>query len=183
FRGPDGASQARYFINLASFGMGGEVASRANNFLNPLGGRISFLYATAVSFLRYQRKEIQLRLDGADEPLRFSIYNVAVGNGRFHGAGMQACPTAVLNDGILEVTVIEYLRMLEAIIDFPVLYSDNVYRHPKVKHFRARSVVAQASDPVQIEIDGEPLGTLPLEITVLIRRIPVLVPPSSPLLS
>src|SRR5262249_21508808 len=47
FRGASGGSKTRNFVNLLSFGMGGEVASRAKNLLNPLGGSAAFLYATA----------------------------------------------------------------------------------------------------------------------------------------
>ncbi len=177
FQGDGGAPQSRYFVNLLSFGMGGEVATRSRNWLNPLGGRVSFLYATAAAFLRYDMKTVRLRLDGNADALSFSVYNVAVGNGRFHGGGMQACPAAVLNDGLLDVTIIENMGRFQAIRDFRILYSDNVYRHPRVKHLRARTLHAEADEPVRIEIDGEPLGALPLEVTVLPRRLPVLVPP------
>ncbi|HYM03478.1 MAG TPA: diacylglycerol kinase family protein, partial [Stellaceae bacterium] len=120
FRGHDGSQQTRYFINLLSFGMGGDVASRSRNILSPLGGRAAFLYASAVSLARYRRKQVRLALDGG-QPLSLSIYNIAVGNGRFHGGGMQACPTAVLDDGILEVTVIDYMSILQVLRDFPML--------------------------------------------------------------
>jgi YegS/Rv2252/BmrU family lipid kinase len=176
FQGWDGRTQTRYFINLLSFGMGGEVASRANNLLTPLGGTAAFLYATAIAFFVYRRKQVRLRLDGAREARSFVIYNVAVGNGRFHGGGMQACPTADLSDGVLEVTVIEYLRRWEAIRDFPVLYSDNVYRHPKVKHLRGARLAAESFEEVRIEVDGEPLGTLPLEVSVAPASLTVLAP-------
>ena len=172
----------RYFVNLLSFGMGGEVAVRSCNILSPLGGTIAFLYATAVAFFVYERKQVRLLLDDSPVPHNFEIYNVAVGNGRFHGGGMRACPTAVLNDGIFEVTVIEYLKRWEAMRDIRVLYSENVYQHLKARHLRASRLVAESDEPVFIEIDGEPLGRLPLEITVLPRRLRVLVPPRSRLL-
>ena len=182
YRDPQGSARTRYFVNLASFGMGGDVAARASNFLNPLGGTVSFLYASAVALFRYQGKRVRLRLDGSPEARSVTIHNVAVGNGRFHGGGMQACPTALLHDGVLEVTVIEYMRVWEAIRDFPVLYSDDVYRHPKVQHLRARRLTADSDDTVLIEIDGEPLGKLPLDVEVLPQRLNVLVAPDSPLL-
>jgi len=175
FRGVDGRKQTRYFVNLVSFGMGGEVASRAKNILSPLGGTAAFLWATLVSFFVFERKAVRLRVDG-DAGRLWEIYNIAVGNGRFHGGGMQACPTADLADGVLEVTVIEYLRRWEAIKDLPVLYSDNVYRHPKVSHLRGKRVVAESDEEVRIEVDGEPLGTLPLEITVAPGALTVLAP-------
>ena len=96
---------------------------------------------------------------------------------------MHPCPTAVLNDGILEVTVIEYLHLFELARDIRILYSANVYRHPKVHHLRGRRIVARAEEPTLIEIDGEPLGALPLEVTIAPGRLLVVVPRSSPLLA
>jgi len=176
FRGVDGRPQTRYFVNLVSFGMGGEVASRAKNMLTPLGGTAAFLWATLVSFFVFERKAVRLRVDGEAGRV-WEIYNIAVGNGRFHGGGMQACPTADLADGVLEVTVIEYLRRWEAIKDLPVLYSDDVYRHPKVSHLRGTRVMADSEEEVRIEVDGEPVGTLPLEITVVPGALTVLASP------
>jgi YegS/Rv2252/BmrU family lipid kinase len=176
FRGFDGALRTRYFINVLSFGMGGDVAGRARNLLSPLGGKAAFLYASACALLRYERKQVTLQLDGGNPPFSFSIYNVAVGNGRFHGGGMQACPAAVLNDGMFEVTVIEYMPALRVLLDFPALYSGNIYRHPKVRRLRGAAIDAESREPVRIEIDGEALGMLPLHISVLPQRLPVLAP-------
>ena len=176
FQGRDGTPQTRYFINVASFGMGGEVAARSSNFLSPLGGTVAFLYASAVSLLGYRCKTVRLTVDQNVLPAA-SIFNVAVGNGRFHGGGMQACPRAVLNDGALEVTLIRCMSRFRVLKDFPVLYSDNIYRHRKVGHARGRRLLAEADEPVRIEIDGEPLGTLPLEITVIPEALSVLIPP------
>ena len=96
---------------------------------------------------------------------------------------MHPCPTAALNDGILEVTVIEYLNPFELARDIRILYSDNVYQHPKVHHLHGRRIVARAEEPTLVEIDGEPLGALPLEVTIAPSRLPVVVPKSSPLLA
>ena len=179
FRARDGSTSTRYFVNLLSFGMGGEVASRAQTAPPALGGSTAFLYATLISFFVYQQKRVRLRLDGSEAAESFAIYNIAVGNGRFHGGGMRVCPTADPSDGVFEVTVIDYLRRWEALKDLRVLYSENVYRHPKVRHLRASRLQAESAEEVRIEIDGEPLGTLPLEVEVLPQRLNVLFPPAS----
>jgi YegS/Rv2252/BmrU family lipid kinase len=183
FLGMGGATQTRYFINLVSFGMGGDVASRCKNLLSPVSGTAAFLWATFSTFLGYRGRRARMRLDKSEDWQSVFITNIAVGNGRYHGGGMQPCPTAILNDGIFEVTVIDYLSMFELIRDVRVLYSDNVYRHPKVHHFRAREIQAESDELTRLEIDGEPLGSLPLEIRVLPARLPVIVPHSSPLLA
>mgnify|MGYP001361164799 CR=1 FL=1 len=175
----DGSRRERYFLNLVSFGMGGAVASRAKNFLSFLGGKAAFLWATFLVLLRYRGKSVNLFLDDSPNPVRTFVTNIAVGNGQFHGGGMHPCPRAVLNDGILDVTVIDYMTILPLARDIKILYSDSVLRHPKVHSFRAGKVVAEGDPETFIEVDGEPLGALPLEITVLPRRIKVQVGPAS----
>lgn len=172
-RCPSGEMKLRYFANVVSFGMGGEVAARAKNALSRVSGKAAFLYATAEVFLRYSPKMVELRLDGEPAGVRFGILNIAIGNGRYHGGGMHVCPRARLDDGLLEVTVIEALGMYELARDMKVLYSDNLYVHPKTRHFHARTVIAEAATPVSIEVDGEPLGTLPVELSLMPRAIPI----------
>jgi diacylglycerol kinase (ATP) len=181
FCGHAGAPQIRCFINMASFGMGGEVAARSRNAARALGGGAAFFWATLRTFVAYRAKRVRLELDGEKLPGEFLITHVAVGNGGFHGGGMHPCPRAVPDDGLLEVTVIDCLRMFELARDIRVLYSDDVYRHPKVHHYRARRVVALANEPVQLELDGEPLGRLPFEATILPARLNVVVPRRGPL--
>lgn len=170
-----GGRAQRYFVNLASFGMGGEVALRAKNFLSSASGKAAFLYATVDVFFRYRPKTVDLSLDG-HAPARYTILNIAIGNGRYHGGGMHVCPRAKLDDGALEVTVIEALGMLALAKDLPVLYSDNVYKHPKAHHARARRITATSSETVSVEIDGEALGTLPIEVEAVPRALRLIVP-------
>ena len=181
FTGQDGSPCQRYLVNLASFGMGGDVAATVKNHLAVFGGKTAFMWATLKTLARYRGRRVEIEIDNCGKALPFFITNVAVGNGQYHGGGMHPCPYAVVDDGLLEVTVIDYLKLFELVRDIRVLYSDNIYSHPKVHHLRARRIVATADEPTQIEVDGEPLGRLPLEIEVLPRRLPVLLSPSSPL--
>ena len=170
-----GGRASRYFINLASFGMGGEVATRAKNALSSMSGKAAFMYATVEVFFRYQAKTVELSLDGG-APTTHKILNIAIGNGRYHGGVMHVCPKALLDDGVLEVTVIDSLGMLTLAKDLRVLYSDNVYEHAKIHHNRAKQIRATSDARVSIEVDGEALGTLPIEVRVLPAAIRMLVP-------
>ncbi|MEZ5352426.1 MAG: diacylglycerol kinase family lipid kinase [Bryobacteraceae bacterium] len=161
-----GAQSTRYFANLVSFGMGGEVAARAKNFFQAFGGKAAFLYSTIEVALAYRAKTVRLAVDGEDAG-EHSILNIAIGNGRFHGGGMHVCPRAILDDGALDVTVIGALSLVELVRDMPVLYSADIYRHPKTRQFRGRIVQAESPETVSIEVDGEPLGKLPLTLTAL----------------
>lgn len=172
YQSPEGRREWRYFVNVVSFGMGGEVAARAKNVVSKVSGKGAFLMATAQVFLAYQPKTAELTVDGhAHGP--FTITNIAIGNGRYHGGGMHVCPKALLDDGELEVTVIEALSSYELIRDIKVLYSPNLYVHPKTHHLRGSRISAHSHQTVSIEVDGEPLGALPLEFSVVSGAIRV----------
>ena len=181
FRDNSGGQASRYFVNLTSFGMGGHVAAHSKNFMGWFGGRAAFFWATIKTFLTYHGRQVNLLLDESSTRLPFFITNVAIGNGQYHGGGMRPCPAAVPNDGVFDVTVIEYAGALRLLSSISMLYSGEVYAHPKVRHFEAARIRAEASSATEIEIDGEPLGTLPLEITIQPRQLHVLVSHSSPL--
>lgn len=168
-----GAAQERYFVNLVSFGIGGFVAARSRNFLTPLGGKMAFLWATLLVLLSWRGRTVTLKIDGSATPGTHRVTDICVGNGRFYGGGMHPCPTAAMDDGIFEVTVIDYMNMFRLMRDMSVLYSDNVYRHPKTHHLRGARIEAAAAAPTFLQVDGEPLGRLPVEITLLPRLLPI----------
>jgi diacylglycerol kinase (ATP) len=182
FRANGGGLASRYFVNLVSFGMGGHVAAQSRNFMGRFGGKAAFFWATVRTFFSFRGRQVSLSLDGSSTRLPFFITNVAVGNGQFHGGGMRPCPAAVPNDGVFDLTIINYAGALKLLSSISMLYSGEVYSHPKVRHFEASRILAEASSATEIEIDGEPLGTLPLEIILLPRQLRVLVAPTSPLL-
>jgi diacylglycerol kinase (ATP) len=172
YESPEGGRASRYFANVVSFGMGGEVAARAKNLVSKVSGKGAFLLATAQVFLAYQPKTAEITVDGqAHGP--YTITNIAIGNGRYHGGGMHVCPKALLDDGELEITVIEALSSYELIRDIKVLYSENLYVHPKTHHLRGKRISAHSHQLVSIEVDGEPLGALPLEFSVVPAAIRV----------
>lgn len=176
----EGGAGSRYFINITSLGMGGEVCIRSKNFLSPLGGQIAFFYGTLQGFFIYRAKTVDLYLDGEQVPQSYKILNIPVAIGTHHGGGMHVCPEARLDDGILEVTVIEHLGMLTMIKDLNYLYTGNIYEYPKVHHYRVKTVRAESQERVKIEVDGEALGILPVEFSILPRAMKVLVPKDSP---
>ena len=146
--------------------MGGAVAARANRSSKALGGQFAFLAATLQTALTFSGNSVTLRLDESKR-IEAKITNVAVGNGQYHGAGMWVCPGASIDDGLLDVTVIRYLSLLELARNLPALYNGRIYSHPKVQSHRVKVVHADSREPALIEIDGEPLGRLPIEVSVL----------------
>jgi YegS/Rv2252/BmrU family lipid kinase len=168
----------RYFINIASFGMGGLVDSIVNSSSKALGGKASFFLATARAAIKYKNKRVRLTLDGG-APLERRIYNVAVANGRFFGGGMQVAPMAALDDGVFDVVSLGDFGAAEAALQVRHIYKGTHIGMPKVEHWKARHVVAEpvdGADKVLLDVDGEQPGSLPSTFEMLPGAIRLKVP-------
>ena len=162
-----GSGTQRLFVNMASFGLGGETTRR----LGARGGRTRYLTSMLRVFARLEPSRVRFVLDGRAEEV--SAIHVSIGNGRYQGAGMHVCPRAELDDGLLDITVIDDLSIWELLANIHTVYNGRIYDHPKVRHFRAARIEADAGAPLALELDGEPVGALPLSVEVLPRVLRV----------
>jgi diacylglycerol kinase family enzyme len=68
------------------------------------------------------------------------------------------------------------VALAEVAANLRLLYSGDIYSHPKVHHWRAVRVRAEARPATPLELDGEPVGTLPLEAEVLPQALRLIAP-------
>jgi YegS/Rv2252/BmrU family lipid kinase len=175
-----GPVESRVFINIASFGIAGLVDSIVNRSSKMLGGKLSFLLATARAALRYENQRVRLVFDGNEaEAVEQTINNVAVANGRFFGGGMMIAPRAELDDGRFDVVAVGDVAALEMAKDFGKLFKGTHLSLPKVSSWRATRVDARAvreDEDVLLDVDGEAPGALPASFTLLPRALQLVVP-------
>ncbi len=169
-----GAPRLRYFNNLTSFGMSGEVdrrvnASRAGRIL---GGKGAFLLATLQTLATYRNPRVLLRCD--DEPFsNQAVRLVIVANGCYAGGGMCFAPGAALEDGWFDVVIFGNLSRGQILRHLPRIYRGTHLDLPGVQHKRARRIEARSHDTVLLDIDGEAPGRLPVTIEILPQILPV----------
>src|SRR5688500_9900776 len=83
YRTWEGAEETSYFANVASAGMSGAIAQRANETTKALGGKASYLWATVAVFARWQNSELRVSVDG--ETRVAPMHDVVVANGKTFG--------------------------------------------------------------------------------------------------
>ena len=157
---------SRYFHNITSFGLGGEVAQRVNRTTKAFGPFNSFMWATLISIFLYGKKRIRIRIDNAFEQ-EFTVWNVAVANGQYHGGGMWVAPDASVHDGLFNVTVIGDLTIPEVFLNLSKLYNGRIYDIDKVVILTGQKVEALSDQRVLLDVDGEQPGTLPIVIDMV----------------
>ena len=165
----------RYFHNVASFGVGGDVVQRVNTSRKRFGPLVAFLWATCFTLLFSKVKAIRLRLDHGPEQVH-TVWNLAVANGQYHGGGMRVAPQARINDGLFQVVIIPGLSLQQIVRHLPKLYNGRIVEVPGVIMSQARSVAAESRDDTLLDVDGEQIGRLPVSIEMLPRAVTLIVP-------
>ncbi len=175
FRGPTGEVCERHFVNVASFGLGAEAVRRVRGWSRFLPGRARYLAAALPTLAAGRGFDVRLWLDDA-APAEFRVTTVALANGRYQGGGILIAPQAAIDDGLIDVTLVERVGVGEVAANLRLLYSGGICSHPKVHHWSVARVRAEALTATPLELDGEPVGTLPLEAQVLPRSLRLISP-------
>ena len=166
FPKPNGDDGYYFFHNIASFGLGGEVARRVNRTTKAFGPFFSFFWATLVSLFLYGKKKVRVIVDGEFDR-EYHVWNIAVANGQYHGGGMWVAPDAAVDDGLFNVTVIGDLTLPEVFMNLAKLYSGKIYEIDKVATLTGRRIEVFSDQRVLLEVDGEQPGMIPVVVDVI----------------
>jgi YegS/Rv2252/BmrU family lipid kinase len=162
----EGAPAERLFVNVASFGCSGRVARLVSPRLKRVSGSLAFTLATVRALTTFRDQRVAISLDGGPV-LEYSITNCAFCNGRYFGAGLQVAPQALIDDGRFDVTLWSGFGLLDFVRKRRSLYSGTHVDEPGTRQFRARRATATGEAEVLFELDGESVGRLPVELTIL----------------
>lgn len=176
YRTWDGHEAQGIFANVASAGMSGAIAQRANGTTKALGGKASYLLATVAVFTGWSAVETRVTVDGEARSGR--MFDVVVANGRSFGGGMKICPEAKPDDGLLDVVTIGDVTKRDLVRTMPKIYRGTYLPHPKAEALRGRTVTIETDEPVPVQLDGEQPGTTPCSFEVLPGAIRLRVPPT-----
>jgi YegS/Rv2252/BmrU family lipid kinase len=166
FLDADGRAAQRYFVNVASFGVSGQVDREVNRASKGLGGKATFFLASVKAMWRYRDQAVRLRADGGPWHEE-RMTTVAVANGQYFGGGMRVAPGADASDGVFDVTVWSGYGLLDFALKSRRIYSGTHVQLPGTRTFRARLLEAESEEEVLLDVDGEQPGRLPVRMEML----------------
>ena len=172
FVGADGARAERLFLNVASFGVSGEV-DRAVEGVKHFGGRLAFAWGSLVALRRWRDVRCRVRLDGGP-PEELVLTCLSAANGRYFGGGMQVAPGAAPDDGAFDVVVWRGYGLADFVFRARRLYDGTHVAMEGTRVLRARTIEAACDGPCLLDIDGEAPGRLPAPIDLLPAALPLL---------
>ena len=166
--------QKRYFINHADIGFGAEATRRWNLISQKTGRTMAFIFrfgVTVKSLFDHRNIPLGVEIDGKD--LKVHSNEIIVGNGRYFANKMLATPSAKLDDGLLDIIILDNITKLELLSIVPKVYSGNHIKHPKVHTFSAKDIEIRSNERFYVEADGELIGEGPVAISILPKALSV----------
>jgi len=168
FKSHSGQEEERFFLNVADFGIGGEVVKKVNQkrMERKASSYLRCLFSTIIS---YKNKRIKIKIDEKEIP-DDEYFMGAVANGRIFGKGMKIAPEASLNDGLFDFVLVKGMKLLEFIRYGWKIFSGTHLSHPKISLIRGRTIEAipvESEEDVLVELDGEQLGKLPASFSIV----------------
>jgi diacylglycerol kinase (ATP) len=156
-----GRVNGRWYTCVTASGFDAE-ANRWANTVQRLSGTSLYVAAVLRTLAVYRPHPFRLTVDG--DTHEFQAWLVAVGNGPAYAGGMRVTPSARLDDGLLDVTVVGAMSKAEFLMNFPRVFKGKHIANKKVHTFRGERVELESLDdaiPMEVYADGERVGPLP----------------------
>ena len=172
---PDGTDRVRYFVNECQFGIGGAVVRDVEHRGKTRSGRWTFAAAAFRQALTIRNRPLDITCDHDPIGTNLSI-GLVIGNGPFTGGGMHLTPGASPFDGMLDLLIMAAQTVPQRIANLRRIYSASHVGRREFSIRRFAHAEVRSSEPIEVEADGEFLGTTPCRISLVPGIFPLIVP-------
>lgn len=161
-----GMCNHKLFINGVGIGFDGWVVKRllAKNLLR---GKAAY-YSTVISLLLfYNETKVSINIDG--EQNETNLFMLSAANGKTYGGGFKIAPLAEVNDGLLEIIVVDKLPVLKRLKYLPVIENGKHLNKPLpfLTYKTGKKITVQSTQKLKAHLDGEYMEANHFEIEVL----------------
>ncbi len=148
----------RSFVNVSAGGFVAEVSDAVDPGLKSVAGKLAYLIGGASALFDHEPLDLEVTLDH-DPPRTIRASLFAVCNSRLVGGGRLIAPYAIVDDGELDVCIVESMRTLELIGLLKKVAAGEHVSDERVRYFRAREVEIRSASPFKVNTDGEVIET------------------------
>lgn len=171
-----------WVANLASGGFGTEVTTDTHEGLKKWLGGLAYVL-TGLSRLG-RIEPLRARLHGPDFEWEGEFIALGIGNGRQAGGGQALCPDALIDDGLLDVTIVPPLEG-ELLATFGTAMTEGKLAALDDVAVRRQLqwIEIDAADALTLNLDGEPVEAGHFRIDCVPKRLRMQLPADCPLLA
>lgn len=173
-----GDVNGQLFLNMATGGFGSQVTANTSEDLKKVLGAAAYMFTGLSRFS--ELRAAYGELTGPDFHWSGDLLALGIGNGRQAGGGHVLCPTALADDGLLDISILpapqEIVGTLKGLLEGG-LGIDNMFVRARLPWVELKSTRG-----LDINLDGEPLTGETLRFSIRPNALRVHLPAHSPLL-
>lgn len=156
--------------SLNAFGMGIDVDVLERCYSGKSVKRSKYLHALIISLIKFKSHNFTVRYNGKEEK-HFGLI-AAVGNGRQFGGGIKMFPAAKIDDGYLDLFMIDYISKIKIIGAFIKLMRGKINRLKQATVVRVKEVeIIPDSDEFTLQADGELYQKIPVKAKIIENKL------------
>ncbi len=166
--GLDGNPVSHHGALLSSIGSAAEISYKTNNskFVKRLGAELSYYIITILVTLAYKPQSYNVQIDDGPEE-NILIHSGLMCNMEYGGGGMKLAPGAVYDDGLFDFVIFGDVTRMDFLTKPPSwLFEGKHVDHPKVEVRQGRKIRISGDVDSYVDVDGETIGRIPLELEV-----------------
>lgn len=157
-----------YFNNMAGIGFDGYVA----NTLKKLKkfGSIAYLLSGLFGLFFYKKPKLLIEFD--TYKITTNSLMTLFGICRYSGGGMQLTKNTHHNNGLLDITIVKHINLLDLLIHLPKLYNGGIVNHSKVTTYTTKKIKVTSLDKLAlIQAEGEIIGSNFIEVSIIPKAL------------
>ncbi|MEY2497984.1 MAG: hypothetical protein QOD12_1540 [Verrucomicrobiota bacterium] len=166
------SANGKHFVQLAGVGLDAQVVKETSRSFKRNFGPLSYLISAAQIA---SRQPPRLRIESENAAMEEGSF-VLVGNGRLYGGRLPFFKQAVIDDGLFDVIVFKRLSYVEIIRYLQNVIFTQQITAPDVEYFQTKRLRVSSDEEVPVEVDGELIGTCPVEFRIRRGGLRVLAP-------
>lgn len=167
----------RLYCGGGGVGLDAEAARYAAAAFRNFPGRLRYLASAVRALLSFRAAQARITIHTPQtQELKLGALLVAVLNTSSYGAGLRLAPQALIDDGFLDLVVVEELRFVEVLTLLPSLWKTGELKTNRVHRLRVQRLRIETETPRAFHGDGEIFGSTPVDISVVPRAVRVLRP-------
>ena len=162
-----GRCNDKFFMNGVGMGFEGAVAKSLTG-KKKKAGKASFMTAVLKNIFSYTSKEYTISSEECNQESRNLL--ISIMNGQRAGGGFHIAPVSLINDGILDVVLVDKLHPLQRLFWLPVIEKGKHLHLSFIKHFGTKKIIISSDNSIQAHLDGEYYESKRLEIEILPQK-------------
>lgn len=161
-----------YMANIGGYCFDANICDRVN-FQKAHGVTGKMIYVNALRDIAVHQKSSPTKVicDG-EEIFDGMVFTMSLGNGKYSGGGLCQTPSAVMDDGIIDVMMAPKFPKWKLLVEIKKLLTKRIEEISFLKFFKGREIFLEPHEQGQlIEVDGEIIGRAPARIKIMQGRI------------